>query len=151
MHFTTWGFVGWLLYLSSPAMESSIPPLEFPFSSLPFRFNEDYNSCWPWLTSQRLHLSRVKPLTFWAGTKVNAVPLSTWSQLAHSTNVYWISAMCWHSPDTGDMASSGHVSCWMEDISLRKSSHQIRTETRDRKNAGIISVASSGCRGRAPR
>lgn len=142
IQFTTRGFVGWPLYLSSLTMESSILPLEFPFSSHPFRFNEDYNTYWLWLAIQRLHLRRVKPLTFWAVTKVNVVHHPTWSPLVHSTNVYWASAMCWHSLDTGAVARSEHVSSRIEDISLRKSSHQIRAETRVRKSAGSISVSS---------
>lgn len=131
-------------------MESSTLPLEFPFSSHPFRSNEGY-TCWLWLTSQRLHLRWVEPLTFYAVTKVNVVPLSTWSQLVHSTNAYWVSTMCWHSLDTGGMASGGHVSCRMEGIHLRRSSHQIRAETRDRKSTGSTSVASSVCCRRVPR
>lgn len=121
-------------YLPFLAMESSTLPLEFPFSSHPFRFNEGY-TCWLWLISQRLHLRWAGPLTFYAVTKVNVVPLSTRSQLVHSTNAYWVSTMCWHSLDTGGVASGGHVSCRMEGIHLRRSSQQIRAETRDRKSA----------------
>lgn len=142
--------MGILLFLPSLAMESSTLPLEFPFSSHPFRFNEGY-TCWPWLTSQRLHLRWVEPLTFYAVTKVSVGPLSTRSQLVHSTNAYWVSTMCWHSLDTGGVARGEHVSCRMEGMRLRRSSHQIRAEIRDRKSAGSISVASSGCCSRAPR